>query len=59
MAKFEVSMVTTLLATFSLLVMGVIGEDSFPSSICVTWLSSEECVGGDRALTSTHVTVHL
>ena len=29
--------------------------DSFPSSICVTWLLMEECIGGDRALTSTDV----
>ena len=29
------------------------GEDSFPSSFCMTWLM-EECIG-DRALTSTDV----
>ena len=31
------------------------GEVSFPSSICVTWLLMEECIGRDRALTSTDV----
>ena len=37
-----------------LVVVEANGEDSFPSSICVTWLM-EECIGGDRALTSTDV----
>ena len=53
MAKLAICSVT-LLATL-LLVLEVNGEDSFPSSICVTWLLVEECIGGDRALTSTGV----
>ena len=54
MAKLVISSVTLLTALLLLVVVEVNGEDSFPSSICVTWLM-EECIGGDRALTSTDV----
>ena len=43
------------LLSLLLVVVEVNGEESFPSSICVTWLLMEECIGGDRALTSTDV----
>ena len=55
MAKLAISSVTLLTALLLLVVVEVNGEDSFPSSICVTWLLKEECTGGDRALTSTDV----
>ena len=47
-ASFSAALLTILL------LLEANGEESFPSSICVTWLM-EECIGGDRALTSTDV----
>ena len=53
-AKFTTFNVVLLTVLLLLEVVEANGEDSFPSSICVTWLM-EECVGGDRGLTSTDV----
>ena len=53
-AKFTTLCVALLTIQLLLEVVEANGVDSFPSSICVTWLK-EECIGGDRALTSTDV----
>ena len=53
-AKFTTFSVALLTIQLLLGVVEANGVDSFPSSICVTWLM-EECIGGDRALTSTDV----
>ena len=53
MVKFTTVNVALLTVLLLLAGVEVNGEDSFPSSVCVTWL--EECMGGDRALTSTDV----
>ena len=53
-AKFTTFSVPLLTVLLLLEVVEVNGEDSIPSSICVTWLM-KECIEGDKALTSTDV----
>ena len=53
-AKFKTFSVPLLTVLLLPKVVEASGEDSFPSSICGTWLM-KECIGGDKALTSTDV----